>query len=322
MAPSRAISLLALSLLCSCLGERPNGPAGSDGGGCSCPQGQTCDPTSGACATALAEGEACDQLPGADAGLAQGICGPGLVCGAVGDRRPDGQDIKRCSVECNASNQAQRCGAERSCFGRPGATGGFCASSSLAGQPCDIAQLRLCKGSRLSCVVANAGDTAGRCFTLCDPTSGQSPCAAAESCAALFPADPATGLCVAPAADGRCDYSKLEYCAAGDLCVRPTADSAGFCHRQCAGPQDCPGGSCVEPIAGYKFCVSPVARCTATDPSGCPACDSAADKYCAAEDLCVKLGQATVCKQDCTASSAVCPSQCAALAGSDRKACL
>lgn len=322
---SLALLLLALgpAAACNCGAVSPNIP-GADAGTppeCSpaCATGMACDPATLTCVPALLEGALCGTV--ADGGVVEGVCAPGLSCGPVGSQ-------KRCSKDCSAADAAKICGEARKCFARPGgsAATGYCGSAATEGQPCADSQLVKCTGDALVCVNAG-GETAGRCFHYCDPrVADPNPeCAPGTSCANLFPDDPAKGVCVVPVAryPARCDYSTLAFCGRNEACVRPTEEPWGYCHTRCASPSDCTGGeSCAQPTTGLSICVAPVARCVGAATAGCAACSAADDRYCGAEDLCVRLGGDTVCKQDCTGGKACAAGACKPVVGTERSVCL
>jgi len=296
----------------------------------SCDAGSTCVAVTGpgadaslACVPTLREGQVCGEAAGGSP--VEGVCESGLSCGPVGA-------LERCSRDCTAADAAEVCGAARQCFARPGGAGGagFCGTAAGKGQACGDAELRKCTGSSLVCLNAG-GDTLGKCFRLCDSTAADPnpACEAGESCADLFPDDPALGVCVVPVAGypARCDYATLDYCGRGEAGVRPGEGSWGYCHDRCGTSADCAGGQqCASPSAGLQICVSPVARCDGSDPSACPECAAASDEYCGPGDICVRLAKETVeylvCKQDCTATKTCARGTCSALTGTDRFACL
>lgn len=305
---------LAFALVCACGdGERPGGPGEDAGASCPpCAADQTCDRASGACVLALVEGEPCGELPG-DGGFVEGLCREGLECGAVGG------GVSRCSRGCTAKNVSV-CGEGRECFARPGSsTQGFCGKRAAVGESCDIASLTVC-GPGLSCITPSSEETAGRCFANCGGAAGG--CPAGQSCADPFAAE-GVGFCVVPVE--RCDYTRLEFCGQGELCVRPPDVSWGYCHKRCEESADCGGGECVFAIPGIGYCVEPVGSCAAdmAVPS-CEVCDAAQDLHCGSDDLCVEIEGRTVCKPDCTREGTECPGKtvCTSLEGTGLRVCL
>lgn len=304
----RTLLMVTAAILVACSGgEAPHGP--EDGIDCGvCLVEQACDRSTGTCVRALGESEPC----GPDH---EGICGEGLSCGAV---PPNGEE--RCSRACSASTAAEVCGTEMTCFARPrrsGETSGFCARPAGEGEACDATRLIFCSGENLTCITPTEERSDGTCFRRCDPSLGAAHCAAGQVCADPFPSTPNVGICVVPLEAGaRCDHTELRFCATGELCARPGPDSWGYCHTRCVDDADCSGQqTCVEPTEGIRFCADAVPLdgiCSAFD-----------DLYCARGDMCVRVGDETLCKRDCTEKGA-CPSGlvCTALDGSDRMACL
>jgi len=294
---------------------------------CGCPDAQICGPA-GTCVPALTEGMLCAVSP--DGGAVVGACLRDLSCGYVGD----GQE--RCSVDCTSVTEASLCGTGRTCFARPKSpsTEGYCGTSSGLGATCGAEALAFCsaKDEMLLCL-SPSGESGGACYLECDPTSPDPnpTCAANASCSQLF-ADQTVGVCVVPVGHypASCDYAKMGFCARGELCIRPDdTKTAGYCHLTCGKPQDCPAGqTCTSPSVGLSICAAPVARCDvdpslAPDAGGCPRCSPDEDQYCGPEDVCVRMGDVPVCKQDCTGGGKTCASgTCQKLQGSDRSACL
>jgi hypothetical protein len=281
-----------------------------------CPEGKVCDPGEGICVNALPVAAACGALP--DGGAVEGLCAAGLSCVDVGG------GAQRCARDCS---EKEGCTEGRTCYARVGAQAGpfgFCASQARAGELCDATALVFCGGDNLTCVAPSVGKTAGRCFKYCDPrTPDPNPeCTAGESCADVFQEDPARGICVAPAGTypKQCNHASFAFCGRGQTCVRPTAQPFGYCHPRCAAGSCPPGERCLAP--GVSFCAAPVARC---EPGGsaCSRCAAEEDRYCAPEDFCVLLGQARVCKADCSVGQA-CPegTECKLLGSSGSSICL
>jgi hypothetical protein len=306
----------ATFLLCACGAEQITTPP--DAGPCPpCESGEVCDPVKAACVVGLTEGSPCETA--ADGGVVEGLCGPGMVCAPVSG------GVARCSINCTARTKDKDCGPDRSCFARPDGSGrGFCGLLGLEAEPCDVGRLIYC-GASLTCITPAEGVTAGRCFATCVP--GQNQCPEGRSCADPFLSAPTFGFCVVPPGGypNRCDHSTLAFCGEGEVCVRPSTESWGYCHRRCASEAQCPGASCVDQLSDVAFCAEPVARCpTGADPATCDSCDAAADAYCGSADACVRIGERNLCRQRCDDDPAVCPegSSCVTLQGSDDHACL
>lgn len=315
---ARLVLLLVLTAAFACTSPRKD-LVEADAGCLACPDGLVCSLDAGSCATALSLAAPCGAPP--DGGASEGLCATGLSCVSVGS------GVQRCAQSCASQSS---CGQGLACFAQVGASSGapgYCASQASAGQACDSAALVFCNGDNLTCVTASADQTAGQCFEYCDPRKAEPnpECAAGQSCAGLFPDDPSLGICVAPAGTypRQCNYASLAFCGNGQLCVRPTTQAYGYCHTRCSKDSDCTDGErCLTPAAGISICVAPVARCAADD-AACPSCGGEQDAYCAPEDLCVSLGQARVCKADCTAGED-CPANtaCAAVGASGSSVCL
>lgn len=308
--------MLAAALGCASASQTPSG---ADARCPACLDGTVCNSDAGTCATALPVAAACGALP--DGGAIEGLCAEGLSCVSVGG------GAQRCARDCTSQSG---CTEGRTCYARVGApsgTPGYCASRARVGEPCDAAALVFCGGDNLTCVAPAVDQTAGKCFKYCDPrTPDPNPeCLSGQSCADLFPGDPARGICVVPPGGypSQCNHSLLAFCGRRQLCVRPTVQDYGYCHDRCSGDQNCTESErCLTPVQGLSFCVTPVARC-AGEPSACPRCGGEEDRYCAPEDLCVSLGQARVCKTDCTQRQA-CPAgtTCTPLGTSGSAICL